>query len=57
MKTLRINIPDDLAYEIDLLIKMGYYSSRNELVFKALNELLSREFIKVKSRLLIVNSD
>lgn len=50
MKTLRVTLPDDVVREIDLLVRVGRYSSRSEIVVKALNEFLSREFVNFKNR-------
>ncbi|MEM0084099.1 MAG: ribbon-helix-helix domain-containing protein [Candidatus Methanomethylicia archaeon] len=50
MKTIRITLPNDVVQEIDLLVRIGRYSSRSEIIIKALNEFLSREFMNVKNR-------
>lgn len=55
-KTLRVMLPDDLLSEIDLLVKIGHYNSRNEVIVRALNEFLNREFVKVKNRIIISRS-
>jgi hypothetical protein len=47
LRSIRVSIPDDTLRDIDLLIKIGRYNSRDEVIAKALNDLLNREFVKI----------
>ena len=42
MKTLRIEIPDQLAKEIEILVKVGWFASEEEITRLALAEFVHR---------------
>ncbi|MCS7369033.1 MAG: ribbon-helix-helix domain-containing protein [archaeon GBS-70-058] len=56
MRSIRISIPEDMLRDIDLLIKIGHYNSRDEVIAKALNDLLSREFVRISRSRYVVKS-
>lgn len=51
MRTLRLSFPEDLLKDIDLLVKIGRYPSRNDAIIKALNDFLNKEFINTYRRI------
>jgi hypothetical protein len=56
LRSIRVSIPEDILRDIDLLIKIGRYNSRDEVIAKALNDLLSREFVRISRSRYFVKS-
>ncbi|MBI5652084.1 MAG: hypothetical protein HZC40_16840 [Chloroflexi bacterium] len=42
MKTLEVQLPDQVAFELDALIKGGWFANENEIVRAALMEFARR---------------
>ncbi len=47
MKSLRIELPEKLAMEVELLVKDGWFQSTDELIRMALMEFLRRHRLEL----------
>jgi Arc/MetJ-type ribon-helix-helix transcriptional regulator len=50
MKTLQVEVTDELATQIDQVLKEGWFNSREEIVRLALREYLDRQRLELTER-------
>lgn len=50
MKTLQVEVTDELAIQIDQVLKEGWFNSREEIVRLALREYLDRQRLELTER-------
>jgi Arc/MetJ-type ribon-helix-helix transcriptional regulator len=50
MKTMQIDLPDQLDLAMDEVVRAGWFSDRNEVVRRALVEFLRRERFELTER-------
>ena len=50
MKSIRVELPDKIAAELDMLVKEGWFRSEDEIVRLALTELIRRRRFELLER-------
>ncbi|MCX8169407.1 MAG: ribbon-helix-helix domain-containing protein [Candidatus Methanomethylicia archaeon] len=54
MKVITIRLPEAVVREIDILIEIGRYSSRAEVIREAIRDLVRKEFNTARSQLRVI---
>lgn len=54
VKVITIRLPEAVVREIDILIEIGRYSSRAEVIREAIRDLVRKEFNTARSQLRVI---